>query len=312
MPFPTGFPGSLTLIGQTNTTVNDQSLSIVNIPVTGTAPAGSQLVVEILTPDGQAAGNSFFIGSNSAPETGPSYLRAPDCGVTTPTTTAAIGFPNMHIVLNVNGCEQAAGTGPTCTFTVTVNDTQPPVITCPCNLTAVTPTPGDVCTIVNFTTTASDNCPGVVVVCNPPSGSCFPLGVTTVTCTATDASGNTATCSFTISVFNGRLQDDSEGCADTVLFNTVTGDYRWCCHGTIYTGRGKITRAGDTIRLEHIAVDRRVRIDLSTGSFPPSGNAALQSPAGTIRCVLVDRDIRNDTCVCGAGACQQPTGKSNK
>jgi HYR domain len=305
MPFPTGFPGSLTQIGITNTTVNDTSLSIINIPVTGSAPAGSQLVVEILTPDGTAAGNLFFIGSNAAAETGPSYLRAPACGITNPTTTAAIGFPSMHIVMNVNGCEQVAGGGgPSCTFTVTVNDTQPPVITCSCNLTAVTPTPGDPCTVVNFTTTATDNCPGVVVVCNPPSGSCFPVGVTTVTCTATDASGNTATCSFTISVFNGRLQDDFEGCNNTVLFNTITGDYRWCCHGTIFTGRGKITRAGDTIRLEHVAADRRVRIDLSAGSFPPSGNAALQSPPGTIRCVIQDRDTRDDTCVCGAGACQ--------
>jgi hypothetical protein len=185
--FPTGFPGSLTQIGTASTMIADQSGTILNIPVTGSAPAGSQLVVEIFTPDGEAAGNLFFIGSNSAAETGPSYLSAADCGVTTPTTTAAIGFPDMHIVMNVNGCEQAAGTGPTCSFTVTVNDTQPPVITCPPNQTAVTPTAADPCAVVNFTTTASDNCPGVVVVCTPPSGTCFPVGVTTVTCTATDA-----------------------------------------------------------------------------------------------------------------------------
>jgi hypothetical protein len=298
--FPTGFPGSLTQIGTATVNIADQSGTIVNIPVTGTAAAGSELVVEVFTPSGQAAGNLFFIGSNAAAETGPSYLSAADCGVTTPTTTTAIGFPSMHIVLNVNGCEQAAGTGPTCSFTVTVNDTQPPTITCPPNQTAVTPVVTDPCTVVNFTTTASDNCPGVVVVCNPPSGSCFPVGVTTVTCTATDASGNTATCSFTVSVFNGRLQDDAAGCANTVLFNTITGDYRWCCNGTIFTGRGKVSRLGDTFRIEHNAVDRRVLITLSAGSFPPSGNASLQSPAGTIRCVIADRDTRNDTCVCGA------------
>ena len=201
------------------------------------------------------------------------------------------------------GCfelETTRQVSPMCSFTVTVNDTQPPVITCPPNQTAVTPVATDPCTVVNFTTTASDNCPGVVVVCNPPSGSCFPVGVTTVTCTATDASGNTATCSFTISVFNGRLQDDSEGCNNTVLFNTITGDYRWCCHGTIFTGLGKVTIAGDTITIIHNAVDRRVLIRLSAGSFPPAGTASLQSPAGTIRCVITDRDTRNDTCVCGA------------
>jgi len=287
------------LIGTTSTTVADQADTVINIPVTGSAPAGSQLVVEVFTPDGEVAGNLFFIGSNTAAETGPSYLSAAACGVVTPTTTAALGFPNMHIVMNVNGCEQVQGNGPTCTFTVTVNDTQPPVITCPANITAATPTVNSPCTVVNFTTTASDNCPGVTVVCNPPSGSCFPVGVTTVTCTATDAHSNTATCSFTISVFNGRLEDDFESCNNTVLFNTLTGDYRWCCHGTTFTGRGKITRSGDTITLSHVAADRRVLINLAAGASTPNGNASLQFPAGTTRCVIFDRDIRNDICLCG-------------
>jgi hypothetical protein len=53
---------------------------------------------------------------------------------------------------------------------------------------------------VTYNVTASDNCPGVTTVCAPPSGSVFPLGTTTVTCIATDTSGNTATCSFTVTV----------------------------------------------------------------------------------------------------------------
>jgi hypothetical protein len=103
-----------------------------------------------------------------------------------------------------------------------------------------------------------------------------------------------------VSIFNGRLQDDSEGCNNTVLFNTISGAYRWCCHGTIFTGVAKVTKAGSTYKLEHNAADRRVLINLSSGSFPPSGNASLQSPPGTVRCVIQDRDTRNDTCVCGA------------
>jgi hypothetical protein len=302
--FPAGFPGSLTLIGTTTTNVADQSGTILNVPITGTAPAGSQLVVEIFTPDGTATGNLIFIGSNAAAETGPSYLSAADCGITTPTTTAAIGFPDMHIVMNVNGCEQTGGGGggTTCTFTVTVNDTQPPVITCPANVTVVTPTPGTPCTVATFTTTASDNCPGVTVVCNPPSGSCFPVGVTTVTCTATDASGNTATCSFTVTTFDGRLQDDSAGCNNTVLFNTVTGSYRWCCNGTIFTGVGTVKKLGNTYTLQHNAPDRKVLITLAAGNSPPSGNGSIQSPPGTNRCTIQDRDTRNDTCVCGGAA----------
>jgi hypothetical protein len=299
MPFPAGFPGSLTLIGQTNTMVNDTALSIINIPVTGSAPAGSQLVVEILVPDGRVAGNRFFIGSNAAAETGPSYLRAPDCGVTTPVTTAAIGFPNMHIVMNVNGCVQQAGTGPTCTFTVTVNDTQPPTITCPTNVTAVTDQnacPAPPCVIVNYPPpTASDNCPGVTVVCNPPAGTCFPTGVTTVTCTATDASGNTATCSFTVTTFDTRLQDDSDP-SIVLLWNSITGAYRFCCHGTIYTGVGKSTVQGCIYTLQHNPADRRVlgRVDKAVHS----GTASLQAPAGVTRCTITDRNTLNDTGTC--------------
>ena len=36
--------------------------------------------------------------------------------------------------------------------------------------------------------------------CTPPSGSLFPLGTTTVNCTATDAAGNTATGAFKVKV----------------------------------------------------------------------------------------------------------------
>ena len=39
---------------------------------------------------------------------------------------------------------------------------------------------------------AEDDCGEVKVVCEPPSGSSFPPGSTVVTCTATDAAGNTA------------------------------------------------------------------------------------------------------------------------
>jgi HYR domain len=40
----------------------------------------------------------------------------------------------------------------------------------------------------------------ITISCNPPSGSIFTIGVTTVQCTATDASGNTRTASWTVNV----------------------------------------------------------------------------------------------------------------
>ena len=100
-------------IGTAAATVSDQSLALLTVPVAGTAPAGSVLVVEIFTPEGQTAGNSLFIGSNAAGQTAPSYLAAADCGVAEPTDVAAIGFPNMHIVMNVTG--DTTGASSACT-----------------------------------------------------------------------------------------------------------------------------------------------------------------------------------------------------
>jgi hypothetical protein len=93
---------NLTLIATESINIPDQTLSILNVPTSAIIPAGSVLVVEVFTPNGQTDGNSFFIGSNNLGQTGPSYLAAPVCGVNEPSTTADIGFPDMHIVMVVN------------------------------------------------------------------------------------------------------------------------------------------------------------------------------------------------------------------
>ncbi|HKQ07968.1 MAG TPA: HYR domain-containing protein [Blastocatellia bacterium] len=227
----------------------------------------------------------------------PAPMTSGSCGTATCSPLSGSFFPKGTTTVT---CSTTAG--PSCPFTVTVNDTQPPSITCPANVTSVSPAVGSGGVVTYPTPTASDNCPGVTTACTPPSGSTFALGTTTVTCTATDTSGNTATCSFSVSVFDGRLQDDSEGCNNTVLFNTVTGEYRWCCHGTIFTGRAKVTRAGNTYSLSQSAADRRVQINLNAGASTPNGNASLQVPVGKTICVISDRDIRNDTCLCGGAA----------
>jgi len=55
--------------------------------------------------------------------------------------------------------------------------------------------------IVRFNVSATDNVdPSPTVRCTPPSGSIFRIGVTTVTCTATDAAGNVGSGSFLVTV----------------------------------------------------------------------------------------------------------------
>lgn len=98
----------------------------------------------------------------------------------------------------------SASSGSSCSFTVTVNDQQPPTITCPGPVTAQETTAGSGTAMVNYALPAtSDNCQGVTTICTPPAGSVFPVGSTPVSCTATDAGGNSASCSFNVIVQGG-------------------------------------------------------------------------------------------------------------
>jgi hypothetical protein len=54
--------------------------------------------------------------------------------------------------------------------------------------------------VVEFETVAFDECSAVAVECSHPSGSVFPVGVTEVTCVATDVSNNSSECSFYVAV----------------------------------------------------------------------------------------------------------------
>jgi hypothetical protein len=72
-----------------------------------------------------------------------------------------------------------------------------PVLTMPQEITAdATSSAG---AVVTYEVTATDS---GVVTCTPPSGSTFPIGITTVVCTATNTTG-TATGSFPVTVFDG-------------------------------------------------------------------------------------------------------------
>ena len=103
----------------------------------------------------------------------------------------------------------AAGNTATCSFNVTVNDTEDPVISCPADVVVNVPF-GSSSGVATFAdATATDNCPGVSVEQTDglSSGSSFPVGESTVEFTATDAAGNTAVCTLTVTVQVGA---DSE------------------------------------------------------------------------------------------------------
>jgi Tol biopolymer transport system component len=83
---------------------------------------------------------------------------------------------------------------------VTWGDDVPPALTVPA-WTVVAPADRPDGAVVTYEVTASDAVdPNPTVSCEPPSGSVFPIGDTTVNCTATDASGNIGTGSFSVHV----------------------------------------------------------------------------------------------------------------
>ena len=92
-----------------------------------------------------------------------------------------------------------AGNSAADSFTVKVEDTTPPAVTVPGNITTAATGPSGA--VVTFSASATDLVDtSVTPSCSPPSGSVFPVGTTTVTCTATDDSGNSAQGTFTVTV----------------------------------------------------------------------------------------------------------------
>lgn len=95
--------------------------------------------------------------------------------------------------------KDAAGNTATATFTVKVNDTQVPVLSIPADIDA---TSGTGINVGNAT--ATDNC-GTPVITSTPIPAIFPIGVTNIVWTATDASGNTTSLTQKVTVRDVQL-----------------------------------------------------------------------------------------------------------
>lgn len=112
----------------------------------------------------------------------------------------ATGFPTYQVV-SCTATDLSNNTA-SCTMRVFVWDAQPPTIVgcpSPINVTEVT---GTGFAAASWTMpTAVDNVNGAVpVTCSYTSGALFPIGATTVACTAQDAVGNIGVCAFSVFV----------------------------------------------------------------------------------------------------------------
>lgn len=87
-------------------------------------------------------------------------------------------------------------------------DTIAPVLALPASITTNATSPAGA--IVSYTVTATDNSgASPTIACTPASGGTFPIGATKVSCTASDAAGNSSSGSFAVTV-NGPATQGSD------------------------------------------------------------------------------------------------------
>jgi hypothetical protein len=112
-------------------------------------------------------------------------------------TTYAVGSTSV----TCTATDAAGNTGTSSPFNVTVQDTTAPVLSLPAPITtSATSAAG---AAVSFTATANDLVAGAVAAsCDHASGSTFPVGVTTVTCSATDGTNPPTSGTFSVTVTN--------------------------------------------------------------------------------------------------------------
>ncbi len=159
---------------------------------------GSGLDITVSTDSGVATA----VVSYSAP------TATDNVGVISLVQTAGLpsgsAFP-LGTTTNTFTATDAAGNSANASFTVTVIDTESPVVSVSSETEEATGPSG---AAVTFSSSATDNVDGAVsTTCDATSGDVFEITTTTVTCTATDAAGNTGSGTGTIIVQDTTAPD---------------------------------------------------------------------------------------------------------
>ncbi|WP_083639022.1 HYR domain-containing protein [Algoriphagus marinus] len=152
-------------------------------------------------------------------------------------------FPIGTTTVTVDATDAAGNASVQKSFTITVVDAEAPVITAIPASRTINNDAGQCGAIVDFSATASDNCPGTTISYSQDPNTLFPIGTTTVTVDAVDAAGNAAVQkSFTITVVDAEapvitaipaipvtINNDAGQCGAIVDFSATVSDN---CPGT--------------------------------------------------------------------------------
>ena len=168
-----------TATGTFAVTVQDKTPPVIAVP--------ADITIDAAGPGGAAV--TFNVSALDAVDGAIVSTCSPASG-----STFAVG----STVVSCSATDKAGNTG-SASFKVTVSDRSPPTLNLPSAMTVNSTSPNG--EVVTYSASASDLVDGSVpVTCIPASGSTFPLGTTTVSCSATDKAGNTATGTFTVTL----------------------------------------------------------------------------------------------------------------
>jgi Legume lectin domain/HYR domain len=214
---------------QADASINHNSFDPDGDPITlrqeppGPYPLGTNRVTLIVTDDKCAASSctALVIVQDRTP---PALVGAPNKQVEygtawsfdTPSATDNCGPATVSVLSTVTNAlcggafaatrtwqaVDASGNLATCSQTVTVADTTPPIIVCPASMAVEFQDERGA--VVPYVVTASDTCSSVTLVVTPVSGSRLPIGVTPVLAQAADGCSNRAQCSFTVTVLGAQ------------------------------------------------------------------------------------------------------------
>jgi hypothetical protein len=208
-----------------------------------------------------------------------------------------------------------------CSFKVTVVDNEAPVLSLPSDQTVCAAGEGSCAAVVNFSASANDNCEGAVSVsCSTAggpvvSGASFPLGTTTVTCTAADSKGNTASGSFKVTV-----NDCSKGSISGKKIYDKNGDNPGDGGGGGVKGFKIVLSGTQSATVYTDSNGNYAFTDLPAGSYtvtevppPPTSSSAWVATKATsfsfkVSCANVTNVFTNDFC----NYCKVPSGGLSK
>ncbi|MFC2110852.1 HYR domain-containing protein [Bacteroidota bacterium] len=241
---------------------------------------------------------TYTVGSS---DNCPGYTLVQTAGLTSGSTFPIGTTTNTFIVTD------ASNNSATCSFDVIVTDSENPTISCPANI-AVNNDVGVCGAVVTYTVGSNDNCPGFTLVqtAGLTSGSTFPIGTTTNTFIVTDASNNTATCSFDVIVTDS--ENPTISCPANIAVNNDVGV---CGAAVTYSVGSNDNCPGFTLaQTAGLASGSTFPIGTTTNTFivtDASNNTATcsfdvvvtDSENPTISCPA-NITVNNDAGICGA------------